>query len=176
METKDNTKKNFNPDGSFAKGNQVHTLRENPGRPRKQARFIEAFERVVDAPQPNGEPSLVGNAIILKDTELLLLTNDLLEKEERVSPSTFSGWKTEEYKDEADKEIGLQFRALYEKAMVRQKQALFQAMLDNGEQRSWGRYAWIIERRFDEWNLRTKSIDETPDLKRLVFVRESKNS
>jgi len=26
-----------------------------------------------------------------------------------------------------------------------------------------------MERKFDEWNLRSRSVDETPDVKRLVF-------
>ena len=177
MEKANNKTPGLTPEGKFAKGNQLHTHRVNVGRPRKQARFLEEFERVVDSPQPNGEPSLVGNAIILKDTELLLLTNEGLDEGEKVSAATFSRWKTEDYQGKDDGELGRRFRELYAKAMVRQKQALFQAMLDVGEQRSWGRYAWIIERKFDDWNLRAKSVDETPDLKKLVFRVEgnSKN-
>jgi len=42
-------------------------------------------------------------------------------------------------------------------------------MMAKSESRSWNRYLAVIERKFDDWNLRSKSVDETPDLKKLVF-------
>ena len=34
---------------------------------------------------------------------------------------------------------------------------------------AWQKWAWLLERKFDEFNLRAKSVDETPDVKRLVL-------
>jgi hypothetical protein len=34
---------------------------------------------------------------------------------------------------------------------------------------AWQKWAWLLERKFDEFNLRSKSVDETPDVKRLVL-------
>ena len=149
--------------GKFAKGNQLHRLRENVGRPSKLSRFIEQFECVIAHPHP------VGRAIIFTDAELLFLTNDRLDPPDRITKGTLSNWKKFEFVDEKDKEQAEEFRRLYEKHLLMQREKLFEMMVSKGEARSWGRYMAIIERKFDEWNLRTKSVDETVDRKQLVF-------
>jgi len=56
-----------------------------------------------------------------------------------------------------------------------QRVALMRAM-DDDVPGGWQRYAWILERKFDEFNLRARSVDETPDVRRLVLrVRETEN-
>lgn len=149
--------------GQFVKGNQAHTLRENVGRPKKLPRFLEAFKCVLDDPHP------VGLAIICTDDELRILVNERLDESDHVSAATFSRWKSFEWEGEDDRDLGEQFKAMYRRALIHQKKALFERMLEMREARSWGRISWIIERKFDEWNLRTKSVDETPDMKSLVL-------
>ena len=156
----------FTSKGKFAKGNQVHRQRENPGRRVKLCRFLEEMKRVLEFEHP------AGRAVILTDFDLLRLTNERLEEKDRVSVSRFTGWKTYEFEREEDRNLAEEFREMYSLALAKQKDSLFEAMLSEGEERSWHRYAWLLERKFDEWNLRSKTIDETPDLKRLVFVRE----
>ena len=149
--------------GKFAKGNQLHTLRENPGRKSKISRFIQEFECVLAAPHP------VGNAIIYTDSELLFLTNDRLDPDERVDDGTFARWKKFKFASEKDQLEAEEFRRLYEKFLLIQRGKLFEMMMAKSESRSWNRYLAVIERKFDDWNLRSKSVDETPDLKKLVF-------
>lgn len=151
----------FDDRGKFAKGNQQHTRRVNHGRPCKLSRFAEEFKNVVETPHR------VGYAIIYTDEELLRLTNRRLDEKDRVGYASFDRYKKGELqRDYPELE---EFQELYMDALQRQKEALFDAMTGDGEERSWQRWAWIIERKFDSWNLRQKQVDETPDPKQLVF-------
>ena len=156
---------NHRPDGTFAEGNQAHTLRENVGRPRKLTRFLEAFKCVVYKPHP------VGRAIIHTDKDLLEMTNRELDEKDRISVTTWERYKRGEGDDVNEKMLEdlSGFAEIYEDALIKQRDNLFERMMEKGEARSWGRWAWIIERKFDDWNLRKKSVDETPDRKQLVF-------
>ena len=159
--------------GTFVEGNQAHTKRENPGRKSKISRFLQAFECVIEKPHP------VGRAIIFTDRELVFLTNQELEnKEDHVDDSTLNRWKQGyEFADDSDNEEAREFRRIYEKHLMMQREHLFKMMMAKSEARSWNRYLAVIERKFDDWNLRKKSVDETPDLKKLVFtVAESGDS
>lgn len=155
--------------GTFVEGNQAHTLRENPGRKSKASRFVEAFACVVDDAHP------VGKAIIHTDKDLLRLTNMKLKEQGhedyQISMSTFERYKRGENGEASERvleDLG-NFESLYMRALLRQRENLFNRMTEKGEARSWGRWSWIIERKFDEWNLRSKQVDETPDRKQLVF-------
>lgn len=151
------------PDGKFVKGNQLYKNRKRHGRKSKLSRFIQAFASVLQQPHP------VGHAIIYTDAELVFLANDRLEPEDRIDESAISRWKKFEFADEKDQAEAEEFRRLYEKHLLQQRSALFDAMVSEEETRSWNRYLAIIERKFDNWNLRQKQVDETPDLKKLVF-------
>jgi len=48
-----------------------------------------------------------------------------------------------------------QFCGLYKKALVKERYSLMQQLKDT--ESSWQRWAWIIERKFDDWNLKKKS-------------------
>jgi hypothetical protein len=155
----------------FSKGNQLHKLRENVGRPRKLTRFLEAFKCVLELDQPESKRHRVGRAIIHTDKDLLEMTNRLLDEKDRISTTSWESWKrgdVENMDDRVEKELS-QFRDIYLEALKMQRDNLFDRMTDKGEARSWGRWAWIIERKFDDWNLRKKSVDETPDRKQLLF-------
>ena len=93
------------------------------------------------------------NSIILTDEELFLLANEELEEKDRICYATFKVYKASKNKEEA--EWYTKFLALYKKALTEQKKNLFQKLEWNEWQ--WQKYAWIIERKFDDWNLRIKS-------------------
>jgi len=171
MDKKEIISKGLDSKGGFAQGNQLHKLRENVGRPRKLTRFLEAFKCVLELDQPENKRHRVGRAIIHTDKDLLEMTNRLLDEKDRVSTTSWESWKrgsVENMSEDVEKELS-QFRDIYLEALKMQRDNLFDRMTEKGEARSWGRWAWIIERKFDEWNLRKKSVDETPDLKQLVF-------
>lgn len=100
------------------------------------------------------------NAIILTDNELREEINDRISrglsdkeaKKKTITDRTFESWKAGDLKDP----IGNAFLRLYKKALRTQKQNLF-AKLQNEDNPTWQRYAWIIERKFDNWNLRNKN-------------------
>ena len=107
----------------------------------------------------------VGYAIIFTDEELVDLVNEELDEEDRISYRTFKRYKAGEMEDDGILSL---FVSLYKKALLAQKANLQQGLIDDVPG-GWQRYAWILERKFDEWNLRAKSVDETPDVGRLVF-------
>ena len=113
------------------------------GAPSKIGPFIKALEKVLDEEM---------NAFILTDEELIMLVNDLLSEEEGISDATFERWKANDIQDERCQV----FRGLYKKALAKQKQNLFKKLNDL-DVNSWQRYAWQLERKFAEWNLKKVS-------------------
>lgn len=111
------------------------------GRPSKLLTWIEAFKKVVNEDI---------NAIILTDDELRMLTNDLVEEKQQVADRTFESWKAGGVKDP----LYFEFMRLYKKALTIQKKNLFKKLQSDDDK--WQKYAWIIERKFDDWNLRSK--------------------
>jgi hypothetical protein len=113
------------------------------GRPSKlTGEFIAAAHEVIDA---------ADNALIYTDEELLFQIYEKLSSEARIGLRTFERWKAGDIQDDVE---GQEFRRLIQKALVKQKAALFQSL--KTEPAQWQRYAWIIERKFDEWNLKRK--------------------
>ena len=110
------------------------------GRPSKMKNFIEAFKDVLN----NDEFDIV----ILTDDELLMECNERLEEEHQIAERTFQSWKAWEV--ESDEYT--QFLRLYKKALANQRRELFKKLQGDPQ---WQRYAWIIERKFDTWNLRS---------------------
>lgn len=128
-------------------------------RPRKLTReFLDALEEIVND---------WINALIHTDEELLVLTNLKLKKEFRMSSTTFEdykamAWKYERWEWVEDKTIEnnkefieflIHFSCLIKQALVIQKWNLFKD-LKNWKSWEWQREAWIIERKFSDWNLR----------------------
>ena len=114
------------------------------GRPTKLTnKFLKTAERILF------EDEL--SAIIFTDAELRDLINDQLEKHERISQTRWEEWKAGNMKAPIVEE----FRGLYKKALMIQKRNLFDQLTK--DDKSWQRFAWIIERKFDDWNLRKKT-------------------
>jgi len=97
------------------------------------------------------------NAIILTDEELVFLINEKVVKKERISSRTFERWKAKNKSDEEEEidKIGKEFCRLIKRALMRQKRDLFNSL--KGDDKQWQRFAWIIERKFDNWNIRQKT-------------------
>lgn len=93
------------------------------------------------------------NAIIYTDEQLLFLINDKLEEKDRITDRTFENWKSGASPvNEQDKLDN--FFALLKKALAKQQATLFLNL--KKDQKVWQKWAWIIERKFDNWNIRQK--------------------
>ncbi len=121
---------------------------DNPckcGRPTKLTpEFLAAAEAVL----AQGD-----DVIILTDEELLSTINDRLPEAEQVGTSTFEAWKAA-VKDEVADDNWRKFQGLLKKALIREKKSLYSNL--RGDEKAWQRWAWIIERKFDEWNIKRK--------------------
>ena len=101
------------------------------------------------------------NAIILTDEELTIEVNERLEEGDKFSYSAFKDWKafavgtkTEEDTSPENYELYKQIRSVIKKALLKQKRHLFDKFRD--EEGQWQKWAWIIERKFDDWNIKHK--------------------
>jgi hypothetical protein len=113
-------------------------------RPSKIDRFIEVAKDVL----------FRDGLMLLTDEELVDEINENLDKKDRISQRTFKRWKANDFDEEG--EIGKEFCPLIKKALRNQKENLFKKF--QNDDRAWQRWAWIIERKFSEWNL--KNINE----------------
>jgi len=114
------------------------------GRPPKIKTFISVAEDVL----------FRDGLMLLTDEELVFLINEELEQKYKVSDRTFARWKAKQFNEDDD--IGKTFVMLIKKALIIQKENLFKKF--SNDDRAWQRWAWIIERKFSEWNL--KNINE----------------
>tara|TARA_R100001440_G_scaffold23689_1_gene38612 strand:+ start:28159 stop:28581 length:423 start_codon:yes stop_codon:yes gene_type:complete len=114
------------------------------GRPPKIKTFISVAEDVL----------FRDGLMLLTDEELVFLINEELEQKDKVSDRTFARWKAKKFNENDD--IGKTFVMLIKKALIIQKETLFKKF--SNDDRAWQRWAWIIERKFSEWNL--KNINE----------------
>lgn len=114
------------------------------GRPPKIKTFISVAEDVL----------FRDGLMLLTDEELVFLINEELQQKDKVSDRTFARWKAKQFNE--NDEIGKTFVMLIKKALIIQKENLFKKF--SNDDRAWQRWAWIIERKFSEWNL--KNINE----------------
>lgn len=85
------------------------------------------------------------------DEELIMLLNEKLSPEEQFSERTFKNWKSG---SQDNNELFSKFFPLIKKALLKEKQRLLDNLQD--DKVAWQRWAWIIERKFDEWNIKNK--------------------
>ena len=133
--------------------------KKNPGQQPKWEAFTKAMDKVLHSEHP------IGYAIIWTDEQLLDAVNEEVQEDQRISYRTLMRYKAGEIKDD---DVASVFVSQYKKALRLQVDNLFRKM-DDAVPGGWQKYAWIAERKMDEWNLRAKSVDETPDVGRLVF-------
>lgn len=145
-------------------------IRKNKGwRPTKITNFISAFRKVIEQ-----NPF---DVISMTDDELLFQCNNLLKEDAKISDRTFERWKNKE----EESPIFQEFCRLYKQALTQQKRELFRKL--QSEPAQWQRFAWIIERKFSEFNLRSitenKNVNTnievtnalTPEQKKLIAQR-----
>ncbi|MFW6173446.1 MAG: hypothetical protein ACOC5T_06870 [Elusimicrobiota bacterium] len=115
------------------------------------------------------------NAIIFTDEELVAEANDMLDKEDKFSYSAFKDWKAfatsvkkREDTNEENYEMYMRLRSVIKKALRNQKKHLFEKFR-NKEETQWQKWAWIIERKFDDWNLQ-KKVDVTSKKEKLNLI------
>jgi hypothetical protein len=137
----------------------VYCRMQKTGRPNKLERFNEVAQEVLF------DERGVGACIMHTDMDLLDMINRKLEPEERVSVRTFKAYKAGELQDEASLDV---FSHLYKRALEQQKASLFESLRDEPPG-AWQKWAWILERKFDEWSLRQRVVDETSAPKQLVL-------
>ncbi len=144
------------------------------GRPTKiNDEVLKAFDEIVN----DGI-----NAIILTDDELVFLVNEKLEAKDKFSYSSFQRWKALMTKDETDiseeEEKYLDKYAdilgLIKKALITQKNNLFTEL--KNDKQTWTKWAWIIERKFDDWNLRIKSENKNDTINKVEVEIISPNN
>lgn len=116
------------------------------GRPTKIAEFTKVLEKILTSE----------NMVALTDEDIVFLVNEELEEDERIHQSTFQKWKAGKIEDE---EAGKEFLRLYKKALIKEKTNLMTSL--KTEDWQWQKMAWIIERKFDEWNIRMKTENNT---------------
>jgi len=119
-------------------------------KPKLNINFLRAAHDVINDKGKN-------NALILNDYELLILINKKLERKERICNDTYYNWKTtiKEHGVEALSPIAREFYRMIKEAEVAQKQGLFARMSNDGF--GWQRFAWLLERKYDDWNLKAKT-------------------
>lgn len=108
--------------------------------------------------------------IALTDKELQEEVNYRLERKGKegitIDVATFKRWKARDWdsiEQEWKRDLGKHFCALYKKAVSRIKRNLLTSVRTSQEgENQWQAQAWIIERKFKEWNLKKISeVDQT---------------
>ena len=133
------------------------------GRPSKMTdNVLMAIEKVIS-----------DDILIYTDEELVEAINDILPEDERFTYEAFSKWKCK--KSQVNNPLFPKFLRLIKKALIKEKKRLLEK-LQLEDDKTWQRFAWILERKFDEWNIRIKSetdlnIKEIPRLGRTIIKR-----
>jgi len=126
------------------------------------SKHIEVFEKVVNS-----------NVLYCTDEELFFLFEDSL-KENKIPTISYATYR--EYKNNPSSyiekfpeltEIFIKLLALVKKALLKEKANLFVSMKDK-EETQWQKYAWILERKFKEWNL--KQVQEVTSVNKNVEI------
>jgi len=121
--------------------------------------FYEALKLVLESDK--------NKVWIMKDEELLEEVNLHLEdKSKHICKRSFERYKKKALSiaendsnlPQKEHELYVSFCRLIKKALIQQKTNLFNRLLSSSS--NWQRFAWIIERKFDEWNLKHKAEHE----------------
>ncbi len=115
------------------------------------------------------------NVLYATDEELVFLVNEKLPENNRFTIDAFSKWKRGE--SQSDNVLYKDFLRLIKKALFKEKKNLLELLKKDPQ--SWQRYAWIIERKFDEWNIKIKQEltgkDGTPLSPATIIFKDFKN-
>jgi hypothetical protein len=114
---------------------------KSAGRPFKMVTWLSALKEVLADE----------DILFLSDKDLVFLVNDKLPKKQRIADNTFEKWKAGQYAP--NESVGKEFIQCIKLALIKQKQYLGER-LRNDTTGQWTRYAWILERKFADWNLK----------------------
>ncbi len=114
---------------------------KSSGRPFKMEQWVNQLVKILDDE----------DVLFLSDKDLVFLVNQDLPQEHKISASTFEKWKAGKFAP--SEEIGKEFINCITLALIRQKQLLSKKMMADVTGQ-WTRYAWIMERKFSDWNLK----------------------
>lgn len=109
----------------------------------KMTKWLPALKEVLDS----------DNILLLSDKDLVFLVSQKLQPDERSTDECFSMWKSNK-RNAPSEEIGKQFIELIQFALIRQKMSIERKMFDDTNSTNWQRWAWLLERKFEEWNLK----------------------
>ncbi len=118
------------------------------GRPTKLTpEVLKIFEKVINQ-----------SVLFCTDEELVFLINEELPEKNRFSYEAFSKWKRGER--QRNNPLYQTFVRLVKKALLKEKKTLLLQLKLGAD--NWQARAWILERKFDEWNLKQRqAIDAT---------------
>ena len=112
------------------------------GRPTKLTEnFFKVAEKIIDR-----------YVLPCTDHEIIFLINEELPEPERIHENTWKNWKKRAFNSDEDKEIYNRFLSLVKKSLFKEKESLMREM--RAGEPGWQAKAWILERKFSEWNLR----------------------
>jgi hypothetical protein len=133
------------------------------GRPNKFQVFTLALEELFDTSDWNAW------VIACSDEELIFMVNQKLDKDDRIKERTFRDYKAGNLpRLDSDYEYLEVFFASYKKALIGQKLIIMQNLAGDSPG-AWQKWAWLLERKFDEFNMTRKEKVEVNDLGRLVL-------
>lgn len=115
------------------------------GRPSKINKFVEATREVFKENE--------GGIFVYTDEDLLFLVNEKLEPDDQITDRTFQNYKAK-LKEGKIEELSvefLEFFRLIKRALMMEKKNILLALAE--EKGQWTKWAWIMERKFKEWNL-----------------------
>jgi len=111
------------------------------GRPYKIDKWLPALEAVLE----------IHDIVFLTDEELVFLVNQTLDDKDQIDSRTFENWKAGRF--HSNDETGKKFMNCIQMASIREKQSLSKRLL-NADEKNWTRFAWVLERKFSEFNLK----------------------
>jgi hypothetical protein len=115
--------------------------RINNQRPFKMVNWLVALKEVLDEE----------DITFLSDKDMVFLVNSKLPKKQKIGDATFEYWKAGKFAP--DEQTGKEFIECIKLALIKQKQNLGKKLQDDTTGQ-WTRYAWILERKFSDWNLK----------------------
>jgi hypothetical protein len=133
------------------------------GNPGKYQLFVSALEELFSTDDWNAW------VIACTDEELLFMVNQKLDEKDRILSRTFRNYKKGELpRSEGDYDYLSMFDSSYKKALIGQKLIVMQKLAGDSPG-AWQKWAWILERKFDEFNMTRKEKVEVNDIGRLVL-------
>ncbi|MDG3581762.1 hypothetical protein [Galbibacter pacificus] len=107
----------------------------------------------------------------LNKKEIWFLTNKRLPKEDKIAWDTFDNWSKGRAINMND-EIGRTIQDMLLEADIRMKQSIGKKMLDKSTERSWQKMAWLLERKYKEFN---NKVIQLPQHAPQIFI-DARNS